>query len=121
MDQLKQQISTMHSVYEMFVAEMDTHFVVFQKTVAHLEHAQTEDELAAIFSEEAKKLEHRFHLIKGSAGFLKLDALRTLSTQAEAWFKHGSVNHENKTALRDELRQLVAQLAVELDALKKRL
>jgi chemotaxis protein histidine kinase CheA len=119
MDKLKQQISTMHSVYEMFVAEMDTHFAVFQQTVADLEHAQTEDELKKIFSEQAKKLEHRFHLIKGSAGFLRLDAMRTLSTQAEAWFKHGSVNHENKTVLRDELRQLVAQLATELDTLKK--
>lgn len=97
---------------KLFVNELTTHFEFFNAISKHY----PEDEP----SREAlrKKLESKFHLIKGSAGFFSLSQIVTLADKGERTMKEAKANPEKLYQFfTDELTPIIAGLQAEYQRL----
>ncbi len=104
----------MRSAYEIFAEELEKHLGFLLETSNALGELEKEDELEKFFSDKAKSLEQRFHVLKGGAGFLKLNKVADISDKFESVFKRACVNHDDLALLKSEFVQSISQLKVEL-------
>jgi HPt (histidine-containing phosphotransfer) domain-containing protein len=118
MAELAELLKRMRSAYEIFVSELDNHLYFFWDICSSLERCSNAEEISRVFAEHAQKLEHRFHVIKGGAGFLKLERTAQLAAKAEGWFKHRDHQTPIDGTLKTDLTQLVAELEKEATELK---
>jgi chemotaxis protein histidine kinase CheA len=95
-----------------FVEEIQGHLQFFAKI--DLNGIQSAEELELL----RKKIEGRFHLIRGGSGFFKLDALRSLATKGEEQFKEVKLDELRTRAL---IGGFLAEAEREIDAVYKEL
>ncbi len=92
--------------FAIFLKELDTHVSYLVQTVQHMETLA--DSSNGEFAKDAQILEHRFHLIKGGAGFFKLDEMLRTALRGEEMFKHGEVRSNDHEETLYELKQIVS-------------
>ena len=59
---------------------------------------------------EARQLEHRFHTLKGGAGFLGLTPIFDLASQGDSLFKKAKVNCDDKELLKQTVLEMLHSL-----------
>lgn len=96
----------LYPVLRIFVDEFDEHLGFFRSNLDSLGDEQVK-----------RSVQHRFHTIRGSSGFLQLGQVRQLSEQGEALCKKSA----DSALLKQQLQPLVEELARQFDALKKEL
>lgn len=101
---------------EIFIKELDTHLLFFDALLKKLPISGENEEFEKFYQENAKALEHRFHTIKGGAGFLQLSQIRELAMKAEKIFKQQVTPPEECF---NDLRSLIRALSAEAVILKK--
>ena len=93
-----------------FLGELETHSAYFEKSLVEI---QDHNSLSAY----ARNFAEKFHVIKGGAGFLKLDRLRNAAAHGETLLKSFSPESDTDTALK-QLKELVQILQEEALSLK---
>ena len=111
-------VASLHSTYQIFAEELSSHVAFFKQVLARLEDVVGEQAIEEELRTKAKKLEHRFHLLKGGAGFLQLKEIAEASLAGETLFKGGKL-HESPSKLNQELTQIVETIESELSQLKE--
>ena len=98
--------------FSIFKAEFSANYGFLVTALAELETAQAGGEAATAewLQAKSKPLENRFHILKGSAGFLGLPAVRDLSQQGEKMFKPGSPFLADPEKMKSEFRRIVEGL-----------
>ena len=95
----------LQKAFDLFLGELDSHLEFFQSSLASLEESKLDfdqiDDLQA-------GLSNRFHLIRGAAGFLQLEAIRDFAKEAEIDLKKTAYEQPDLLA---KLKELVAQLS----------
>ena len=116
MAELRAQIKSMPSVYQLFVTEAEEHLRVIAEIVQGNTQNQADERPAEISANDLTQLEQRLHLLKGGSGFLKLTAIHALCTAAHERFKHASTSAAEDTVF---LCNLITQLQNELESVRK--
>jgi hypothetical protein len=78
---LKNIPESLHAPLKSFIEELKGHIDFFDQIA--LDEFSTPEEKELV----RRKIEGRFHLIRGASGFFKLDSLRALSTKGEEAFR----------------------------------
>lgn len=94
-----------------FKSELTTHLDWLKDSVSSLGQASDQEAFAQWLAANSKQIENRFHVLKGSAGFLGLTAIRDVSQKGEKIFKPGSPFLNDGPALRQEFTRAVSGLA----------
>ncbi len=118
MDELPELAERLRPAYELFLGELETHLTSFDEVGKKLNSITDVEHLADYFKRIARKLERHFHLIKGGAGFLKLQAIAQIGGQGEKWFKSASLTRDDLYDLKSEFAALIESLQEETDALR---
>jgi len=85
---LKNLPQSLHAPLKTFVEELKNHIEFFDNIV--LDDSSTPEEKELV----RRKIEGRFHLVRGASGFFKLDSLRALSTKGEEDFRKAKGDEE---------------------------
>ncbi len=112
MEDFRQSIQKMGPVYDLFASELEAHLVFFHRA----SKAYCLGSADIDFSATSQVLEQRLHLIKGGAGFLKLETIRALAESGEQWFKNHAANEPEQIAKKAEA--IASKLCDELVKLK---
>jgi len=78
---LKNLPESLHGPLKSFIQELEGHINFFANIPLNQHSSEEEKELVR------RKIEGRFHLIRGASGFFKLDSLRVLATKGEEDFR----------------------------------
>jgi len=105
--------AALQSALGIFIKELDTHVVYFRELLSALEQ-----EHASCLDESSKTLEHRFHVIKGGAGFLKLEEIRQSAILGESMFKHGIVHEQPEEKTTHQFIEIVDLLERQVGELR---
>lgn len=104
--------------FEIFVRELQSHVEYFQKLLVRLDQQVAHKESANdILASERTSLEHRFHTIRGGAGFLGFETMQTLAEQGEKMFRSGQplLGIEKET----KCREIVVALEREVEQVNR--
>lgn len=95
--------------FAIFLKELDGHLSFFKQVLAELAHRsmETEQDSEVLAGEQAKMLIHRFHVIKGGAGFFKLDEMRISAATGEKLFAHYSSSDNALIHITSQLEDIV--------------
>jgi chemotaxis protein histidine kinase CheA len=91
-----------------FLDELASHLPDIRAAISEMRaelDAGSDDEQAA--SKHAAALEHKFHLMKGGAGFLQLSEVAQAATSGEKMFKGAKLNPQGDQPFIDQLESLV--------------
>jgi HPt (histidine-containing phosphotransfer) domain-containing protein len=94
----------LQAAFELFLKEFDTHLAHFRKLAEKLASPP-----AADFEPDRKSVEHRCHLIRGSAGFFKLTELKDLAASGEKEFRSMAASDYREKAP-EQLSHLISEL-----------
>ena len=108
----------MRSAYEIFADELERHLQYMEQCASSLQPISTAEDIHGLFVTAAKSLEQRFHVVKGGAGFLKLERIASISESYEECFKHAGVHREDMLGLKDDFLRAVQELREELERLR---
>lgn len=76
----------LETAFELFLQELDGHLEFFGDLLSKLAAAD-EAAFRELLSENERKISHKFHTVKGAAGFLQQKDLADQADQAERLFK----------------------------------
>lgn len=107
--------NALRDAFKLFIAETTGHLAFLKTTLAD---GCSDTEYFASCTSHAKQFEHRFHTIKGGAGFLALKAIHEAADGAEKLFKKGCLAIEDQAELRRLLSGYIAVIEREISALK---
>ena len=98
--------------FSIFKAEFSANYGFLVTALAELETAMTSGDaaIAEWLQAKSKPLENRFHILKGSAGFLGLPEVRDLSQLGEKMFKPGSPFLADPGKMKAEFSRIVLGL-----------
>ena len=119
MEDLQKLIGSMRPVYEIFLSENRDHLVFFEDHLRQFNNAGNTANLRDLLDSAVPAIENRFHLIKGGAGFLKLEDIARIAAQGSKLF-----GPESNLAPDDRLAafsQLVGRLGEATSLLEKTL
>lgn len=103
----------LHSAAKILCEELAGHLRVLESTLSEV---ATADNAPALLAQQASTLEHRFHTLKGGAGFLQLKKIQELGKKGEDLFKGGTV-HGNSEQVYASLKEIVTGLKKEYQSL----
>ena len=103
---LKNIPENLHVPLRAFITEIKSHLEFFKSIDINSLHADEELELVR------KKLEGRFHLIRGASGFFKLDELRLLAKKGEEEFRDAKTDY---TKIRNLILSFLQDANKEID------
>ncbi len=96
---------------EIFIKELDSHIFYLQNTL------QSEPLLTDI--DNKKHFEHRFHTIRGGAGFLQLHEIQQCATEGEKMMREPQAKSDSEDELRSHLERIVETLNVQMADLRE--
>ena len=107
---LKNLPESLHGPLKSFIEELKGHIEFFDQIA--LDDSSTPEEKELV----RRKIEGRFHLIRGASGFFKLDSLRALSTKGEEEFRKAKGDEEKFDELfggffREAVKEIESQFA----------
>jgi chemotaxis protein histidine kinase CheA len=98
---------------QIFLTELEGHVAVFRDRAA--EYAARQNSLS-----DTRALAEKFHVIKGGAGFLKLERIREAAAAGEKLFRSYTPDSDTETVV-EEFQRLTAILEEETTALRHEL
>ena len=112
MQGIEKSINRVEGVYRLFAEELEAHLAFFKEVRAREEALGAKKSVS-----ELRVMSEKLHLIKGGAGFLKLEEIRLLADNGEKWFK-GFEGVPDPAELRERLNNLISGFCDELVKLK---
>jgi chemotaxis protein histidine kinase CheA len=95
-----------------FKAEFETHYTYLTEALAELAASTDGSSFESWLTTKTKPLENRFHILKGSAGFLGLTAIKELTQKGEKLFKPGSPALSDPAKLKGDFSKVVEELGL---------
>ena len=99
--------------FELFIKELDAHVIFLQRTVQQIAELQSQNGSSNAYLKELTSLSHRFHTIKGGAGFFQLSEIKDFAGTLEKLFQsQGAFSSED--AIKEELQNAILAFSTEL-------
>ena len=109
------------TAYVVFADELKITLSLLEDIFSTLRSMETEAERLSLLSPHAGRLEQRFHVMRGGAGFLKLDLLHQTATKAELLFSQGQIQQPTEGTASNALEGIFTNLQLEQQSLQKSL
>ena len=109
----------LYKALEIFLDELSSHTNWLQQQLQVLALAKENDSFLPECRALAKQIEHRFHQIKGGAGFLSLDLIRDNAIKGEDMFKGGVIQSQDSAEILSLLSESISLFQKRQEALRK--